>query len=186
MSLRKKLVIAAAVVLVLSLSAYSTLAYLAAEETAHNVVTSGGVHITLLDKTRDGSAAVLPGSEASKVVAVAKDAGSADCWVRVKLEQKVTTPEGEMDPAQYEEKISFNLGENWVPGEEGWYYYNKVLTGSDVTTSLLDGVTFKGPDMGNEFKNSTYSITVQAQAVQAVHNDAGANGVLDVKGWPQA
>ena len=55
-----------------------------------------------------------------------------------------------------------------------------------MTTSLLDGVTFKGPDMGNEFKNSTYSITVQAQAVQAVHNDAGANGVLDVKGWPQA
>lgn len=205
MSLRKKLVIAAAVVLVLSLSAYSTLAYLAAEETAHNVVTSGGVHITLLDKTRDGSAegasleelrdftdaypgglAVLPGSEASKVVAVAKDADSADCWVRVKLEQKVTTPEGEMDPAQYEDKIIFELGEDWVPGEEGWYYYNKVLTGSDVTTSLLDGVTFKGPDMGNEFKNSTYSITVQAQAVQAVHNDAGANGVLDVKGWPQA
>lgn len=206
MSLRKKLIIAAAAVLVLSLSAYSTLAYLAAETTAHNVVTSGGVHIELLDKTRDGSdaetpledlrnftdaypggvgMAVLPGSEASKVVAVATTAESADCWVRVKLEQQVTTPNGSMAAEQYIDKITLHLDEeNWTGGEDGWYYYNKVLTGSDKTTNLLDGVTFEGPDMGNEFKNSSYTITVQAQAVQAAHNDTG--DVMDVQGWPQA
>lgn len=212
MSLRKKLIIAAAVVLVLSLSAYSTLAYLAAETTAHNVVTSGGVHIELLDKTRDGSdaetpledlrdftdaypggvgMAVLPGSEASKVVAVSADAESADCWVRVKLVQQVTTPEGVMPAEQYKDKITLKLDGNWLQkeGEDGWYYYNKVLTGGDKTTNLLDGVTFKGPDMGNEFKNSSYTITVQAQAVQAAHNQSaadGVNSVLDVQGWPQA
>lgn len=204
MSLRKKLIIAAAAVLVLSLSAYSTLAYLAAETTAHNVVTSGGVHIELLDKTRDegqetaavetlrdfttaypNGLAVLPGSEASKVVAVATTAESADCWVRVKLEQQVTTPNGSMAAEQYIDKITLHLDEeNWTDGEDGWYYYNKVLTGSDKTTNLLDGVTFEGPDMGNEFKNSSYTITVQAQAVQAAHNDTG--DVMDVQGWPQA
>ena len=210
MSLRKKLIIAAAVVLVLSLSAYSTLAYLAAETTAHNVVTSGGVHIELLDKTRDegqetaevetlrdfttaypNGLAVLPGSEASKVVAVSADAESADCWDRVKLVQQVTTPEGVMPAEQYKDKITLNLDGNWLQkeGEDGWYYYNKVLTGGDKTTNLLDGVTFKGPDMGNEFKNSSYTIMVQAQAVQAAHNQSaadGVNSVLDVQGWPQA
>ena len=50
MSLRKKIVIAAAAVLVLTLGAYSTLAYLTADVTAHNVITSGNVTIELLDK----------------------------------------------------------------------------------------------------------------------------------------
>lgn len=203
MSLRKKIIIAAAAVLVLSLGAYSTLAYLTADITAHNVITAGNVTITLLDKTRDGSAegaavdslrnftdaypnglAVLPGGEASKVVAVRKAADSADCWVRVRLGQRLTVADGsEMPLADYQDKITLNLDTaNWRDGGDGWYYYNTPLTDANaLTTNLLDGLEFEGPDMGNEFKNSSYTITVQAQATQWRNNNAGGPAA---NSWP--
>ena len=104
MSLRKKLVLAAAAVLIVTVGAYGTLAYLTADVTTHNVITSGSVAIELLDKTaQEGQAAdnftavyeledfnevypseeggmpVMPGSKASKIVAVRKTEESAPC-----------------------------------------------------------------------------------------------------------
>ncbi len=219
MSLRKKIVIAAAAVLVLTLGAYSTLAYLTADVTAHNVITSGNVTIELLDKTiqpgqsadskdqvyqltnftlaYQGGMPVMPGTKASKIVAVSKDGPdpetgvwrtSADCWVRVKLVQ--TLKDGDVDvwdAINKEGDISFNINEDdWVY-QDGWYYYKNILTdegaGNDQTTPLFTEVNFSGPGIGNEYVGLTYAVDVYAQAVQSANNNP-AGGVLNVNGWP--
>ena len=209
MSLRKKIVIAAAAVLVLTLGAYSTLAYLTADVTAHNVITSGNVSIELLDKTvQDGDPAdsinavynledfmevyeggmpVMPGTQASKVVAVRKVDTSADCWVRVRLAESLT--ENGTPAARKEGDVSFqlNLGgaaNQWTQGADGWYYYNSILTPSNIQTEpLLTRVDFSGPVIDNSYVGKTYSIDVIAQAVQS-DNNPPAGGVLNVQGWP--
>lgn len=219
MSLRKKIVIAAAAVLVLTLGAYSTLAYLTADITAHNVITSGNVTIELLDKTiqpgqsadskdevydlsnfmlvYNGGMPVMPGTKASKIVAVSKDGPdpvtgvwrtSADCWVRVKLVETLKDGDQDVWDQVYKEgDITFNINEeDWVY-QDGWYYYKHILTDegtdNDQTTPLFTQVNFSGPGIGNEYVGLTYAVDVIAQAVQSDNNNP-AGGVLSVNGWP--
>ena len=210
MSMKKKLFAAAAVLaLALSLGAYGTLAYLTTQETAHNVITTGNVAIELLDKTaKEGESIsgfdevrslenftaaypdgmpIMPGSEASKVVAVLKRETSAPCWVRVRLGQDLRDENGVSvkDEIMEDGDVEFVLDtENWVE-RDGWYYYNRILTNENSQTlPLLTEVKFSGPGIGNEYIGKTYSIDVYAQAVQSDNNDAG--GVLDAQGWPEA
>ena len=205
MSIRRKLALVAAVVLVISVTAYGTMAYLTATGTAHNIITAGGVTIQLLDKTRGanqaetpiqelddfndrypGGMAVMPGSEASKVVAVAKAEESADCWIRVRLDQTLYSSAGEAMTG-YADKITLVLNtEDWTDGGDGWYYCNAPLTAEDsVTAPLLTQVNFAGPAMGNEYQGATYAIDVTAQAVQTANNPVPEGGdVTDVAGWP--
>ena len=89
---------------------YQTLAFFTAEDTAHNVITSGGVDIDLLEwadeeKTvpfpQEGAAGVTPGSEVTKIVEV-KNTGASDAYIRVKVEKEIVrsrTPRGSRTPA---------------------------------------------------------------------------------------
>lgn len=218
MRLRKRAIIAVSAVLILALalSAYGTLAYLTAEGTAHNVITTGGVDIELLDRTvlekngevdtsdfdqvyaldefteayQDGLR-IMPGSVASKVVAVRKAEDSAPCWVRVRLIEDLTERvdgeelsfKGLIEPGD----VVLNLNEDdWVQ-QGNWYYYKHILTNTEneiQTTPLFTTVTFSGPGIGNEYVGKTYSIDVYAQAVQSANNEAGGD-VLNVQGWPE-
>ncbi|WP_295747483.1 SipW-dependent-type signal peptide-containing protein [uncultured Oscillibacter sp.] len=201
MSLRKKLVLAAAAVLIVTVGAYGTLAYLTADVTTHNVITSGSVAIELLDKTaQEGQAAdnftavyeledfnevypseeggmpVMPGSKASKIVAVRKTEESAPCWVRVKLTEN--------RPDVYEDgDVTLVLDEEHWTYQDGWYYYNTILTNDNYQTlPLLTQVNFSGPQIDNSWLGKSYSIDVNAQAVQSDNNSEG--GVLAARGWP--
>ena len=71
--MKRRLLLAAVIAICLSMAAYGTLAFFTAEDTAHNVITSGGVDIDLLEwadeeKTvpfpEEGAGGVMPGSEA--------------------------------------------------------------------------------------------------------------------------
>ena len=67
----------------------------------------------------------MPGDVVSKVVYV-ENVGTADMYVRIKLENSVVGADGEELSF---EKISLNLDEeNWTYSEEdGYYYYNEAL-----------------------------------------------------------
>ena len=69
--MKRKILAAAMIVICLSLLAYGTMAYFSSEDTAHNVITSGGVNIDLqewADKEKtvpfpeDGVTGVMPGT----------------------------------------------------------------------------------------------------------------------------
>ena len=50
--MKKKILLAAAVMICLAVGASGTLAYFTSENTAHNVITSGGVNIEVVEKTQ--------------------------------------------------------------------------------------------------------------------------------------
>lgn len=208
--MRKKLIIAALAALVVSLMAYGTLAYMTAETTAHNIITAGSVDIVLYDKSRpegdDGQTPieqlpdfpaqglrVMPGTEASKLVAVAKASSSADCWVRVKLTPTLTLADGTSRTMTADDPITLVLNStDWLAGEDGWFYLQRPLTGDEPLSELLLSAVRFEPGMGNQYQGSTLSIDVSAQAVQSKNNDIPQKSaenpnptVEDVGGWPQ-
>lgn len=133
---------------------------------------------------------VMPGTYASKVVAVQKLDDSADCWIRIQLTPAIQWADGEdhMSHPMEVVHLDLNLGDGdyqWTQGEDGWYYYNSPLTADEpFTTALFTSVHFDGPAMGNDYQNSTFTITVDAQAVQSDNNPAPEDDVTAVAGWP--
>lgn len=196
-----KIVALCTVLACLSIVASGTLAYFTAQETAHNVITSGGVAIQLIELSDNGGdgltrwekvEGVMPGAEISKIVIV-KNTGASDAWVRVKVDKTIELAdgvEGTPDPSLM--KLYNNNGDSewieqdgyegtfWTKGEDGYYYYKNPLAPGYETPALFTTVTF-APAMGNEYQNCTATIDVKADAVQVANN---GDTVLDATGWP--
>ena len=125
--------------------AYGTLAYFTAEDTAHNVITSGEIDIELqewadAEKTtpfpEDEVSGVMPGTEVTKIVEV-KNTGANDAYIRVKVEKEFVLSEGvegETDSGLM--KIDFDET-YWMLGEDGYYYYKTALEPGAVTEPLF-------------------------------------------------
>ncbi len=187
-TMKYKLIAGAVIVICLSLLTFGTLAYFTAEDTAHNVITSGGIDIELLEwadeeKTipfpENGANGVMPGTEVTKIVEV-KNSGSAAAYVRVKVEKEIILQEGvEGEPDSDLIKIDFDET-CWIPGEDGYYYYKEVLEPDAVTEPLFALVDFDS-GMGNIYQNSIVTIDVKSYAVQAANN---GNDVMSARGWP--
>lgn len=193
--MKRKLLILSVLVICVTTLAAGTLAYFNAEDTAHNVITSGGVGIQLIEKTKsgdtlvdfpeDGLSGILPGTSASKIVSV-ENTGSADAWIRVKVEMTITGSDGKALPLEIGGAdsvipvITFTPGESWTLGEDGYYYYNAVVASGKSTETLFEEVYFAA-QMGNEYQNCTANLVVTAQAVQTANNGDSA---LTAAGWP--
>lgn len=187
--MKRRLLAGAVIVMCLSLLAYGTLAYFTAEDTAHNVITSGEIDIELLewaDEERttpfpeNGVNGVMPGTDVTKIVEV-KNTGSNAAYIRVKVEKEIVLPDGvEGEPDSGLMKLDFDEV-YWTLGEDGFYYYNEALEPGAVTEPLFASVSFD-TSMGNIYQNSTASVDVTAYAVQVANN---GDGVMDAKGWPQ-
>lgn len=198
--MKKKLFASAVIVIGLSLCVGSTWAYFTAEKTAHNVITSGGIGIEIIEKTKDsqgtelefpqeGMKNIMPGSKISKIVSVL-NSGEGTAWIRIKAEPFIVSENGEELPLKLEAEegtvpvMAFTAGQDWVDGEDGFYYYEKPVAPGGKTTVFFDEVSFS-LQMGNAYQNSTASLTILAQAVQTANNPIPANGdVTDIPGWP--
>jgi len=170
--MKKRLaVIAMALCLVVAGAAMGTVAYFTAQETAHNVITTGGVAIALEEWASlpdDGTdpvpfedvEGVLPGTAVGKVVQVS-NTGASEAWVRIQVEKTIVldeSREGEIDPSL----ISLDI--------------------NTATEPLFTQVSFD-KEMGNLYQNCTAQVDVSAQAVQTANNGAAAP---EAAGWPEA
>ena len=97
--MKKKLFLSAVLIICAAIAATGTLAYFTAEDTAHNVITSGYIDIELEEwseppsENNDGVpfeniSGVMPGAEISKIVTV-KNIGDAGAYIRVKADLDV-------------------------------------------------------------------------------------------------
>ncbi len=179
--------------------ATGTLAYFTATETAHNVITTGGIKIDLIEKTIDpdgdvvdfpeeGIPGVMPGTSASKIVSVLNEADSSDAWIRVIVEPTITGADGNPLPTVLEGGIPAVTiviqSEKWIVGEDGYYYYTEPVKPVETTEVLFSEVAF-APQMGNEYQSCKVELAVSAQAVQVANNPIPEGGdVTDVAGWP--
>ena len=183
--MKKKLLILSLAAICLAITAIGTLAYFTSEGTAHNVITTGGVEITVQEwadeeKTKpfEDLTGVMPNTTVTKIAEI-KNTGASDAWVRVKVEKNIKL-QGEGAPDTGLVELALNTTD-WTE-KDGYYYYSKPLKPGEVTAPIFTAVTFK-PDMGNEYQNATATVDVTAQAVQTANNGAT---VMDAQGWPAA
>ena len=183
--MKRKLLILSVLAICLSTLAAGTLAYFTAEDKAHNVITTGGIDITVqewadAEKTRpfQDLAGVMPNTTVTKIAEV-RNTGGAEAWVRVKVEKNIKLQgEGAPDTSLVELTRSAN---HWTE-KDGYYYYNAVLEPGQTTEPLFTAVHF-AETMSNMYQESRAILQVNAFATQTAHNGASA---LDAAGWPEA
>ena len=189
---KRKLLLVSLISIIFSISAMGSSAFFNAEDTAHNVITSGSVNIsvveTMLDGTElkdfpaEGISGVMPGSTVSKIVRI-RNTGSAETWIRVRVD---TSVKSDAQAALDAGVVDFSVQAPWIDGGDGYYYCSKAVPVGGETDVLFREVHF-APNMGNEYQNCTVYITIKAEAVQTANNPIPAGGtVLDVVGWPNA
>lgn len=182
---KKRCLALAVIIACLAILATGTAAYFVEEGTAYNVITTGALHMELVEETADGQpwpeegvVNVVPGTTADKVVYV-KNLGTVPFFVRVAVEKTITPAPG-VEAELSTEHISFNVNRaSWIAAEDGYYYYFAPLRAGKQTMPLFTEVVF-APEMGNEYMGATVEIRVQAQAVQSANN--GKNP-LEALGW---
>ena len=182
--MKRKLLILSVLVICVATLAAGTLAYFTSEGTAHNVITTGGVDITLQEWADEGKTkpfedltGIMPGMTVTKIAEI-KNTGASEAWVRVKVEKNIRLAgEGEVNPDLVE--LALDTA-NWTE-KDGYYYYNKALKPGEVTAPVFSAVTFNA-SMGNEYQNATATVDVYAQAVQTANNGETA---LNAQGWPK-
>lgn len=181
MRLKTRFLACVLLVICLTVACQGTLAYFTAEDTARNVITTGGIDITLEETTKEGVAfkdvtGVMPGDTVSKIVTVTNE--QAEAYVRAWVDVTAVHPEfGEvkapMDlllPGDVEIAIDFDT-ENWLYNEDdGHFYYKTALSTGETTEPLFTEVSFDAEGMDNVWQNCELVIAIQAEAVQTANN----------------
>ena len=184
--MKRKILILSVLAICIATLAAGTLAYFTSEGKAHNVITTGGVEITVqewADKDKqtpfEDLEGIMPGMTVTKIAEI-KNTGASDAWIRVLITKNIQLA-GDGTPNTDLLELNLNLTD-WTLGEDGYLYYNKALKPGEVTEPIFTAVTFK-PDMGNEYQNATATVDVSAQAVQTANN---GDTVMAAKGWPNS
>ena len=192
--MKKKILAVATVICLLAIAATGTLAYFTAEGTARNVITTKGISIAVVEHTKDengtlvdfpeeGVSGVMPGTAVSKIVKV-QNTGSADAWIRVKVDAYIKGADGEELPMTVGEDdvqvMDYVVLDGWIDGGDGYYYYEESVPAEAYTDILFEEVKF-APEMGNEYQDCVANIEILAEAVQVANNGAT---VMEAKGWP--
>ena len=82
-----------------------------------------------------------------------------DCFVRIKVF------------AADNLKIKYNLGKNWQESDDGYIYYNKVLSSKDKTSEL--NIKYTLPEVNDDNKDKDYNIVVIQEFTPVVYDDQG-------------
>lgn len=197
--MKKKLLILALIIILITLVGFGTLAYFTTEGRATNVITTGTVELTLTEmqlvsvEGENGQAelkeqaypdetitGIMPGTKVSKIPYI-ENTGTADFYARARAVKTVVAADGETELPN--DVVSLNIdSEKWIAGDDGWYYYNELLKPGDKP-AFFSEVAFAG-SMGNEYQNCTVTIAVDAQGVQTKNNPIPEGGVTEIPGWP--
>lgn len=171
---KKRILAIAVIVMCLAILATGTSAYFIAEETSYNVITTGLLHMELVEETTGGKPwpatgiqNVVPATETDKVVYVV-NRGSVPFFTRIQMDQQITPAPGVEVELTFEH-ISLDLNTDCWIEQGGFYYYYRALQPGEASEPLFTKVTF-APEMGNEYMDATVEVAVQAQAVQSDNN----------------
>lgn len=186
--MKKKIGILLLAVCLFTLSAGSTAAIFTAVDTARNVITTGQVALSLMERqrTEDGRlqpypaqpVAVMPGQRVSKQVTVSNDAAQP-AWVRARVELEAS----DLTEQRLRQAITLQGQDgSWVYNPaDGWYYCSRFLAPGEETAPLFQEAVFSAAEMDNAFAGATLTLSVTAQGVQSVNN---GETVWQAAGWP--
>lgn len=167
----KKKIISLCLVLALAATAIigGTMAYFTDDEEATNTFTVGNVDITLTEPNWEGSGSqdapeVYPGEALAKDPTVT-NVGANPCFVRIKVEGLDCLGNAGMITYRTD-YVTDKLGDNWVVGQDGYFYYNTVLAVGATTDALFDQIVIP-TGLTNGDAETEYNVVVTAEAVQA-------------------
>ena len=178
---KSKLVTIAILLLLLSIAGTGTLAYFNDSITVHNEITTGNINIAI-NQVSTENLTVMPAMSVARPIVVTNDTASGTAWVRVQITKKIVKADHSIgDDAlivmQYNNLN--NCNDHWAY-QDGYYYYKTQLETGNTTAPLFDEIVFS-PTMGNDYQNSTATVTIHVQAVQTANN---GNTVWEAAGWP--
>lgn len=190
--MKKKIFLIATIVALFAIVTSGTFAYFTGEETAHNIITSGGAGVGLLRKTElpDGTlesapetdiTGVMPGMVISKIISV-ENQGDIDAWVRLRVESYITAKNGEKLPNYLDDGspvMYYEISSSWIE-KDGYYYYDGLLKPGMTSDNFIEEVHFN-MNMGNEYQECTAKLLIYTEALQAANNGTSA---LTASGWP--
>lgn len=167
----KKKIIALCLVIALAATAVigGTLAYFTDDAEATNTFTVGNVDITLTEPNWEGTGSqdapeVYPGEPLAKDPTVT-NSGANPCFVRIKVEGlDCLTPAGMI--TYRTDYVTGKLGDHWVDGGDGYFYYDQVLAVDATTDALFDQIVIP-TDLENGDAETEFNVVVTAEAVQA-------------------
>lgn len=180
--------------LAIMLAGSGSLAYFTSEKQTHNIITSGGIDIELIQKVEnnDGklvtvpeiTGQLIPGTGINGAVSV-ENQGKSQAWIRLKAEASIEDENGNPLPESTKGSVpvvSFSNTKAWKLGEDGYWYYQKPVDPKKETDSWFEGLKMDHR-VGNDYQNSTIYLNVHAQAVQTANNGKSAEEAI---GWPLA
>jgi len=149
----------------------ATLAYFTDKTNVENKVTMNHVDISIYEngnEMNDGEGLtfedVLPGNTVEKQASVLVNEGSADCYVRVKVDFTGNAP------LNADDKTALLAGidkDAWTYAD-GYYYYNSVMKDNDDEREAVLFETVEIPEVwGNAYADKTFNISIVAEAIQA-------------------
>ena len=138
--MKRKLLILSVLAICVAMLAGGTLAFFTSEDKAHNVITTGGVEITLQEWADEAKTTpfkdltgVMPNTTVTKIAEI-RNTGASDAWVRVKVEKNIRLQgDGTPDTGLVELKLNTV---DWTE-KDGYYYYNKILKPGDPVPDAL-------------------------------------------------
>jgi len=183
---KAKLTLFAAAVALIFVMFFSreTLAYYSTIGKATNVITSGVIHLEIRETTENGEefpvdgVEIIPGDVVEKVVTIENDC-EQPFYLRVKLVYSSTnvalTPE---------ECLLVNLNTaKWIRQADGYLYYEDIVEAGVTTEPVFTQVEIAGDKLDQHDVAEMLSISVIAEAVQSIHNEA--EYPWTAQGWPK-
>ncbi len=108
-----------------------------------------------------------------------KNEEHAPFFVRVLVLPEMTSQEGILLPSNLGQELVVDIGNDWQLGEDGFYYYKKVVDYNETTTPLFTKVKIP-TSLADTYNNANLTINVKSETVSAAgtnYRDAYFHGV---------
>lgn len=142
-----------------------------------------------MDETFATSDGWVPGEEKQKEVRLGND-GTMDTVLRIRFSPELELADGTKVTGQdvlggFSLNFNDSFSENWVKGNDGWYYFKKVLGAGEQTDPTLKSVTMNDAISNDvhgtqtDYTGAVLKVNVESQMVQA----SAAGSAAQVQGW---
>ena len=187
--MRKQKILALSIVaIMLTLVVGGTSAFFANSGTSHNIITTSGVKIELIEDTEevgnDGRqipftniVGAMPGDRISKIPKI-KNVDESEVFVRMRVTANVEYADGRVNKIS-PSALGLDISRSWSP-KNGYYYYMYSLASGETTRALFTTVVIPGK-LADEYAGAKYTIKIYGEAVQTAHNGTDP---LEAQGWP--
>lgn len=169
---KRSIMLGSAVILAVLLVVGGTMAWFTAEaDPVVNTFKAGTVAISINDQfDEELTGNVNPGDKYDKVVSVTND-GSKRAYIRVKLTPIfLESLDPEVASNVSVDVVDFPILDGWTPLQpDGYYYYKLIVLPGQTTSNIIDKVEFAGDEMDNDYQGLFFTLTVNAEAIQATN-----------------